>query len=312
MQYKDYYKIMGLERTASADDIKRAYRKLARKYHPDVSKEKDAEERFKELGEAYEVLRDPEKRAAYDQLGSNWQAGQSFKPPPEWDTSDFSFAGGGYTDSAQFSDFFESLFGGGGRSQQHYSAQYGMPGQDLHTKIAITLEEAYQGTVRTIQLQVPELDKNGMMHHRLQTFKVKIPAGVTPGQQVRLAGQGAPGMGGGPKGDLYLEVEFQSSAQYRIEGHDIYSSLLITPWEAALGATVVAPTLGGTVEVKIPPGSQSGQKMRLKGRGLPGKQTGDHYLQLQMMTPPADTDARREFYQKMAQEFAFNPRERRA
>ncbi|HID49595.1 MAG TPA: J domain-containing protein [Chromatiales bacterium] len=314
MKYKDYYEIMGVSRDATQDEIKRAYRKLARKYHPDVSKEADAEARFKEVGEAYEVLKDPEKRAAYDQLGTNWQAGQEFHPPPGWDAG-FEFSGGGYTeaDAAHFSDFFEDLFGRGGvhgfhtgRGQREFHGK----GQDHHARILIRLEDAYRGSERAITLRVPEVDASGHVVTRDRTLQVKIPKGITRGQRIRLRGQGAPGVGQGEAGDLYLEVEFEPHPFYRVEGRDIYLDLPVTPWEAALGATVAIPTLGGTVDLKIPPGSQTGRKLRLKGRGLPGTPPGDQYVILQIETPPAKDDKARALYQRMQQEMNFNPRRR--
>ena len=243
MEYKDYYKIMGLERTATQDEIKRAYRKLARKYHPDVSKEKDAEERFKELGEAYEVLKDPEKRAAYDHLGANYQAGQEFHPPPNWD-SGFEFRGGGFTDAdrAGFSDFFEELFG----QQAHgthagYRTQFNARGEDHHAKVVVDLEDAFHGATRSINLQAPALDEHGQMRLSNRTLNVKIPKGIKEGQQIRLVGQGSPGMGQGAQGDLYLEIHFKPHPFYRAEGRDLHMQLPVTPWEAALGATINPP-----------------------------------------------------------------------
>ncbi|GAB4302926.1 MAG: DnaJ C-terminal domain-containing protein [Thiohalomonadaceae bacterium] len=311
MRYKDYYKILGVERSATQDDIKRAYRKLARKYHPDVSKEPDAEERFKEVNEAHEVLQDPEKRAAYDRLGANWKAGQDFTPPPGWDTG-FEFRGGGFSDSG-FSDFFESLFGHGSpfgdTFQQHRgSGGFRIRGEDRRAKIRIRLEDAFHGGERTIRLETPQVDARGHVTLRPHTLKVRIPAGITAGQQIRLGGKGAPGQGGGPAGDLYLEVEFEPHALYTVDGRDIYLDLPITPWEAALGARVAVPTLGGAVEMKIPAGARSGQKLRLKGRGLPGQPPGDQYAVLQIVTPPADSAKAKKFYEDMAHAMPFNPR----
>ncbi|MCW8888345.1 MAG: DnaJ domain-containing protein [Gammaproteobacteria bacterium] len=310
MEYKDYYKIMGLKRDASQDEIKRVYRKLARKYHPDVSKEQDAEERFKEVGEAYEVLKDPEKRAAYDQLGAGFKSGQDFHPPPNWD-SGFEFSGGGFTgaDTGGFSDFFEELFGrqgyaGGSSYHTSYSAQ----GEDHHAKVEVDLEDAFNGAVRSITLQSPELNEQGQIHLKQRTLKIKIPKGVKEGQQIRLAGQGAPGMGQGAKGDLYLEIHFKPHPLYRAERRDLYMQLPVTPWEVALGATVKTPTPGGKIDLKIPAGSNSGNRLRLKGRGIPGKQSGDIYVTLKVMTPPADSDKAKEFYKEMASQLAFNPR----
>jgi len=308
MEYKDYYKILGVSRGASQDDIKRAYRKLARKYHPDVSKEKQAEQQFKGIGEAYEVLKDPKKRAAYDQLGNNWRAGEEFRPPPGWNTG---FGGGGFTGThVDFSDFFESLFGGKPTSGHQYTRRspFQKKGEDQHTKIAITLEEAYQGTTRTLQLRVPEIDHHRQIHSQTRTLNVKIPQGVISGQKIRLRSQGAAGIGGA-RGDLYLKIEFQPHRLYHIEGQDVYLTLPIAPWEAALGSTVAVPTLGGNVDMKIPADSQSEQKLRLKGRGLQGKPPGDHYIVLQIVTPKANTEAARAFYRKMEQELSFNPRE---
>ena len=311
MQFRDYYEIMGVDRNATQDDIKRAYRKLARKYHPDISKDPDAEAKFKEMGEAYEVLKDPEKRAAYDQLGKNYKAGQDFTPPPGWDAG-FEFSGGasGAADAGVFSDFFESLFGrggfGGGRAG---AGGFHMRGQDHHAKIMIDLEDAIDGSSRTISLQVPELDPQGHVHTRNRTLNVNIPRGVRQGQQIRLAGQGAPGIGQGGSGDLYLEIEFNPHSYYHVEGRDIYLDLPVTPWEAALGATVKVPTPTGAVEMKIPPGSVSGRKMRLKGRGIPGKTAGDFYAVLKISLPEANTDRARELYQQMRNELDFNPRQ---
>ncbi len=313
MEFKDYYKILGVEKNASQEEIKRAYRKLARKYHPDVSKEADAEEKFKEVQEAYEVLKDPEKRAAYDQLGAQWRAGQEFRPPPGWE-QEFQFGGGGFTgaEAHDFSEFFETLFGqpwGGGSRRGGFR----MRGEDIQATLPITLEEAYQGMRRSITLDVPELDPTtGRVVKRPRTLEVKIPKGVKEGQKIRLAGQGAPGIGGGPAGDLYLTLRFVPHPLFKPEGRDIYLELPVAPWEAALGAKVPVPTLGGKVELKIPPGSQSGRKLRLKGRGLPGNPPGDQYVVLRIETPAADTEEDRAFYRRMAEHFkGFDPRRRR-
>ena len=312
-KYQDYYKMFGLERNATAKDIKKAYRKLARKYHPDINKEKTAEENFKKVTEAYEVLKDPEKRAAYDQLGQNYKDGQDFTPPPGWDAG-FEFSGGGFegaADSAAFSDFFESLFGHGGFTRDRGQAGgFHVRGQDHHAKILIDLEDAIQGATRTITLQVPEVNPQGHVQTRSRILNVNIPKGVKQGQQIRLAGQGAPGMGQGGTGDLYLEVEFKPHDIYHVEGHDIYLDLPVTPWEAALGSTIKVPTPGGIVEMKIPAGSGSGKKMRLKGRGIPAKTPGDFYVVLKISLPEAESDKAKALYQQMKKELDFNPRQK--
>ena len=326
MEYKDYYKIMGVARDASQDEIKRAYRKLARKYHPDVSKEPQAEARFKELGEAYEVLKDPEKRVAYDQLGANWKANQEFHPPPGWNAgfefSERDFPGG---DASQYSDFFESLFGHAFRSAQagrtgaresgRGAAGFGSgqtfhaPGEDHYAKVMIDLEDSYRGATRTITLQVPEVDHQGHVSTREHALNVVIPRGIRAKQYIRLAGQGAPAPGQGKRGDLYLEVEFRPHPYYRVEGADVYLDLPIAPWEAALGATVKVPTPGGAVELKVPPGSATGRKLRLKGRGIPAKTPGDFFVVLRTEPPPAADEADKAFYRTMAEQFkSFNPR----
>ena len=311
MEYKDYYRIMGVKRDATQDEIKRTYRKLARKYHPDVSKADDAEERFKEVGEAYEVLKDPEKRAAYDQLGADWKAGQDFRPPPDWDAG-FEFSGGGYTagGGGVHSDFFEELFGqqyrqagaGAGRRTFH------IRGEDHHARVLVDLEDSFTGATRSISLRVPELTGDGHVTTRERTLNVRIPKGIRPGQQIRLAGQGGPGLGGGKSGDLYLEVEFREHPLYRVEGADLHLDLPVAPWEAALGSSIKAPTPAGTVDLKIPADSGQGRKLRLKGRGLPGKAPGDLYVVLQVTLPPADSDDARKLYKQMEDRLGFDPR----
>jgi curved DNA-binding protein len=314
MDYKDYYAVMGVARDATQDDIKRAYRKLARKYHPDVSKAPNAEVRFKELGEAYEVLKDPEKRAAYDQLGQQWQAGQEFRPPPDWGAG-FEFSGGvgDEAGTAQFSDFFESLFGrsgGFGAAGFSRSSHAAGRGEDHHSRVDISLRDAFRGATLGLQLRIPEYDAQGHLRERLRKLQVKIPRGVTSGKRIRLAGQGGAGFKGGPAGDLYLEVWLRPDSLYQFEGKDVYVNLPVTPWEAALGGKVQVPTLAGKVDLNIPAGSRSGQKLRLRGRGLPvpGETPGDQFAVLQIMTPPADNAERKAFYEKMARELPFNPR----
>ncbi|MFO1429494.1 MAG: DnaJ C-terminal domain-containing protein [Candidatus Competibacteraceae bacterium] len=307
MQYKDYYQILGVPRTASDEAIKKAYRRLARKYHPDVSKERNAEERFKELSEAYEVLRDPDKRSAYDQLGANWKAGQEFRPPPGWQQRP-EFRGGGGFGGGAFSDFFESLFGGLGIGGARRSFQ--QPGEDQHAHLEITLEEAYHGVTRTVQVQIPEVDLMGRGVTRRKSLNVRVPPGVGNGRKIRLAGQGTPGSGGAASGDLYLEVRLIPHPLYQVEEKNILLTLPLAPWEAALGAQIQVPTLGGKVSLNIPANSQSGQKLRLRGRGLPGNPPGDQYVILQIVNPPADSVAARELFRRMAGELDFNPRAR--
>jgi curved DNA-binding protein len=318
VDYKDYYKIMGVTKDASQDDIKRAYRKLARKYHPDVSKEKDAEERFKEVGEANEVLKNPEKRAAYDQLSANWKAGQNgFQPPPDWDAG-FEFHGGGPTgnaaSSADFSEFFENLFGQAG-GQQYSSgdrgqgASYQARGEDSHAKIFIDLEDAYTSASRSLTLRSTVLNNEGQPELKERTLNVKIPKGVRQGQNIRLQGQGSPGVGGGGHGDLYLEIEFNLHSHYQVKGADVSLELPITPSEAALGCKVKIPTPAGNVDLKIPEKSSSGKRMRLKGRGIPCKTPGDFYVILQIVLSDHMSDKEKSLYEDLQQESSgFNPR----
>ncbi len=336
MEFKDYYKILGVERSAGKDEIKRAYRKLARKYHPDLNKAPDAEEKFKEIQEAYEVLSDEEKRKAYDALGPNWKAGQQFRPPPDWEER-FGFARGGgagaghngaeafgFGDAGGFSDFFETLFGamGGGRSGGGFrtfrfstgggpgaGTRMRVKGEDIHARLTIDLADAYTGAERTITLQVPEQQPDGTVQTKTKTLTVRIPKGVREGQHIRLKGQGAPGLNGGPPGDLYLEVSFRPDSRFRVEGRDIYVDLPVAPWEAALGAKVKVPLPAGAVEMKVPAGSQCGRKLRLKGKGLPGKTPGDLYAVLKVVLPPADSADAKQFYEDMKKRFAgFDPR----
>jgi len=312
MEFKDYYQIMGVERDASQDEIKRAYRRLARKYHPDVSKEAEAESRFKELGEAYEVLKDPEKRAAYDELGANWKAGQEFRPPPDWNQG-FEFHGGDFSaaDAEQFSDFFESLFGHGGFGggfRRHARQGVHARGEDTHARVLIDLEDAYQGATRALTLKHTEMGPDGRPRLAERTLKVKIPKGVRQGQRIRLARQGDPGLGHGEAGDLYLEVAFRPHPRYRVEGKDVYLTLPVAPWEAALGGSVEVPTPGGAVELRIPANSSGGRKLRLKGRGIPAREPGDFYVVLQIALPKADGDASREAYEAFRAATGFDPR----
>jgi curved DNA-binding protein len=313
MEFKDYYKIMGVEKDATMDEIKRAYRKLARRYHPDVSKEPNAEQNFKEVGEAYAVLKDTEKRTAYDHLGTDWKAGQDFRPPPNWDAG-YEFRGTGFHpgDTTAHSDFFESLFGMTGQSDFGGAQATGRNvhgrGEDHHAKVTIDLEDAFRGTTRTITLRAPEVDADGHVVTRERSLRVAIPKGIKQGQHIRLAGQGSPGLVGGKRGDFFLEVAFKPHPFYRIEGRDVYLKLPVAPWEAALGATIQAPTPVGTIELKIPAASASGRKLRIKGRGIPGNPPGDLYAVLRVALPPGDTQQAQEIYRNMEQELAFNPR----
>ena len=290
MEFRDYYQTLGVTRTATADEIKKVYRRLARKYHPDVSKEPNAEAKFKEVQEAYEVLKDPEKRAAYDQLGSEPKGGQDFRPPPDW-ASGFEFRGGpreraGPEEEAQFSDFFSSLFGGGGAFQAGAGAARG--GRDHHARVDIDLEEAFRGGARTLELRRPQQNPDGSPGMGPHAVKVSIPAGLTDGQQLRLAGQGEPARGNGRAGDLYLEVHIRPHELYQLNGRDVTVILPIAPWEAALGATITVPSLEGELSLFVPAGTQSGTTLHLRGHGMPtvrGSQRGDHHVTVRIVVP---------------------------
>ena len=297
MKYKDYYETLGVSRSANADEIKLAYRKLARKFHPDVSKEKNAEEKFKEVQEAYEVLKDAEKRASYDQLGRNYRAGQQFRPPPGWE-GQFGEAGGAsggaqFTDLNGFSDFFSSLFGaaaggGMGGARRHREGQAEAEAGQLE----ISLEDAYRGTRRRVIL-------NEQGHAR--TIDVQIPAGIVDGQAMRIAGDSG-------RAGILVRVKYLSHPFYSVQGKDVLIELPLAPWEAALGAKVEVPTLGGKVDLRVPAGTQSGQKLRLEGRGLPGKPSGDQLVEIRIVTPAAETAAAKEAYERMRKEFDFDAR----
>ena len=307
MQFKDYYKTLGVARDASAEDVKKAFRKLARKYHPDVSREPDAEARMKELNEANAVLSDPEKRAAYDQLGRGWQPGQEFRAPPGWDAP-FEHAGRGYSpgEEADFSVFFAELFGRmGGRQAGRRGERAAGRGEDHHARVLLDVEDAFGGVSRQISLRVPVFDAAGGSAYQDRTLNVKIPRGVCAGQVIRLAGQGAPGT---PAGDLLLEVEFRPHPRFRVDGRDLLLTLPLAPWEAALGAVVPVVLPGGEVRVRVPEGARGGSQLRLRGKGIPGEPPGDALLDLRIVAPPADTPRAREFYESMAREFAFDPR----
>lgn len=309
MEYKDYYKILGVERTASLDQIKKAYRALARKYHPDVSKEPNAEERFKEVGEAYEVLKDAEKRAAYDQLGS-YRAGQEFRPPPGWEQQ---FGGHWQASSGRgdFSDFFSELFGfGGGRRASRQSAAFARRGQDYEAVAEISLDEAYHGTERSLQVEEQEVTASGQLRRMPRLVKVRIPKGATDGQKLRVPGKGGKGIQGGQDGDLHLTIVLQPHHLFQAAGHDLYLDLPITPWEAALGAAVSVPTMEGKVRIKVPSGAKSGQKLRLAGKGLPKPAGGygDLYAVLQMVAPSPLDPRERELFEELSKVSSFNPR----
>ncbi|MCC4270083.1 DnaJ domain-containing protein [Marinobacter nauticus] len=314
MDFKDYYAVLGVSESATPEEIKKAYRKLARKYHPDVSKEADASDRFKDVGEAYEVLKDPEKRAEYDQLRKyGTRDDGSFQPPPGWQSAS-GFGGGGYTeaDARQFSDFFEEIFGGGRRGGfggGGFRQSMRMRGEDVHARLALFLEEAFNGCEKQVSFTVHEPDDQGRLIPRQKILKVKIPAGMREGQHIRLKGQGAPGVGGGESGDLFIEVELAPHPHFSIEGRDVLVTVPISPWEAALGATVTVPTVSGKVNVKVPKGATSGRKLRLKGKGFPGKHPGDQIVVLQVAMPEQHTAEAEALYEKLAElEKGFNPR----
>jgi len=306
MKYKDYYEILGVKRDASNDDIRKAYRKLAHKYHPDVSKDPKGEEQFKAVAEAYQTLKDPEKRAAYDNLGRH-RPGEEFSPPPEWGNQ---FGEGGFSfDDVDLSDLFAGLGGGrfrGGRRGGNRSA----PGQDYEVTAPITLEDAYRGTELDLNLSVPEYDEQGRMRRVPLAFKARIPKGVTDGERLRLPGKGAKGLNGGPNGNLYLTIQLQPHALYRVTGHDLYLDLPLAPWEAALGASVDVPTLGGAVRLKVPAGTNTGQKLRLAKRGLPKRREGegDLFAIVQIVVPPSLSDREKALFKDLADASRFNPR----
>lgn len=320
MEFKDYYATLGVQRTATQDEIKRAYRKLARKFHPDVSKEPNAESRFKEVAEAHEALIDPERRAAYDDISQRHARGEAFEPPPGWD-SGFEFSGRGgrggtgpgarqAPNEADFSAFFESIFGRGAQNERPVAGgRRQAPGSDHHAKVMIDLEDSYSGARRTISLRVPVVDAHGHVALHDRQLEVNIPPGVREGQHLRLAGQGGPGHGDEPPGDLYLEITLKPHPRFRVDGRDVYVDLPVSPWEAALGATVAATTPAGDVYLTIPSGSIQGRKLRLKGRGMPGKQPGDLYAVLTLTLPRAESDAAKAAYTALVAAFPdYDPR----
>lgn len=306
MKYKDYYRVMGVDRKAGADEIKSAYRKLARKYHPDVSKEPGAEEKFKELGEAYETLKDPEKRAAYDQLGSH-KPGQEFRPPPGWEQQ---FGDGRFSfDDIDLGDLFSGMAGGMHRPGRG-AGKIRMPGQDYEVTAHITLEDAYRGTEVDLELAVPEYDENGFPHRVRRAFKARIPKGATDGQRLRLPGKGGKGLNGGRDGDLYLNIALHPHRLFRVSGHDLFLDLPLAPWEAVLGTSVLVPTLGGSVRLKVPPGTHAGRQLRLAGRGLPKPHggEGDLFAIVQIVVPTVTSERERALFKELAEASTFNPR----
>jgi len=309
MEYKDYYKALGVDRKASPDEIKKAYRTLARKYHPDISKEAGAEARFKEINEANDVLSDPEKRKAYDELGSAYAQGQQFRPPPGWAEQHHfrqrASAGG----AEEFSSFFEELFGSrmrGGAQQQRRG--FRVRGEDTHARVTVSLRDVFEGATRQLSLRVPEETGDGQLLLREKTLNVTIPKGIGEGQVIRLKGQGGPGIGGAEAGDLYLEVAYAPDPTYRVDGRDLAIDLPVAPWEAALGASVRVPTPSGAIMLKVPPGSWQGRQLRIKGKGIPGRHPGDLIAVLSIVLPKAETPRARELYETMAREMAFDPR----
>lgn len=308
MKFKDYYAILGVARDAAAEDIKKAYRKLARKYHPDVSKEPDASERMSEVNEANDVLSDVDKRAAYDALGTGRRAGESFTPPPDWDAG-FEFRGRGApgADGTDHSDFFEELFGRMGRRSHPQSqgaagsAGFSARGEDHHAKILLDIEDAWRGAQRLLTLKSPQMDAQGRIELVERTLEVSIPPGVKAGQLIRLAGQGSPGHGAAAAGDLFLEVGFRPHRRFLLEGTDLVMVLALAPWEAALGAVVpvVLPD-GRSLKVRVPAGTQGGQTITVRGRGLPAKSPGDLDLNVQVVLPSAHDPRARALYEQMA------------
>jgi curved DNA-binding protein len=301
MDFRDYYKTLGVSKTANKDEIRKAFRKLARKYHPDVNTDADAEAKFKDLNEAYEVLKDPERRAAYDQMGQEPPRGQR-RPPPDWDGG-FSFSSSGPDGDEAFSDFFEQMFRG-----QRGPMPGGGRGSDSHARIEIDIEDAFRGATRVLNMRSPVVGPTGEISLQDRNISVHIPKGIRAGQHIRLAGQGTPSLDGGKAGDLFLEVSFAAHPIYRAEGKDLYLDLPLAPWEAALGGKIMMPTPGGKVDLSIPKNARSGQKLRLKGKGLPGKPPGDVYATLKIVNPKVSSDEARALFEQMAQAMPFDPR----
>ncbi|RLD44146.1 MAG: J domain-containing protein [Bacteroidetes bacterium] len=316
MNYKDYYKTLGISKKATAAQIKKEYRKLARKYHPDVNKASDAEQKFKELGEAYEVLKDPEKRKLYDQYGADWKTGkerEQYQKQQQYQDAGFGSGGGGFDfgggfeNAGQYSDFFESLFGGGRQGGRSSRQNVQQKGEDINASIVIPLEDAFQGASRKITFETPSISPDGQRINKKVSLNVKIPKGIKNGQKIRLAGQGSDGYNGGAAGDMYIKIEFEKHRTFRVEGADVYINLPLAPWEAALGAQVNVPTPAGNIKLKIPEGSAQGKKLRLKGKGIPAKQAGDLYVVVNIVLPPASDEKARKVYEEM-KNLNFNPR----
>ena len=311
MEFKDYYKIMGVEEKATADEIKKAYKKLARRYHPDVSKEANAEQHFKDLGEAYEVLKDPQRRAEYDQLrnmGTRGKGGQ-FRPPPGWESATHFYDGSG-DGTGEFSDFFEAIFGRNGGFHRSYGQQQGMRmrGEDVHADLALLLEEACLGSEQMLDIRVPVAEANGLISHSSKKLKLKIPPGTADNSILRLKGQGAPGLGGEAAGDVLVRIRIAPHPLYTVEGKHISLVVPILPHEAALGAQITVPTLQGQTRVKIPAGSQSGQKLRLAGKGMPGSEPGDFFVALKLVMPDKISDTDKAHYEALQKDNTSNPR----
>lgn len=313
VKFKDYYEVLGVSRTVAQEEIKKSYRKLARKYHPDVNKNPDSEERFKEIAEAYDVLGDPEKRKKYDELGANYRNGQDFRPPPGWENVRFeSFRG--HETAGGFSDFFESLFGGGAQyaGGTNQRPVWKMRGMDHEAAITIDLQDAFRGAKKVMTLQTGEVDAKGRVHRHTKTYNVKIPPGTTEGARIRMKGQGGPGMGGGPSGDLYLRVHIAPHPVFRLKGHDLEVNIAITPWEAALGAKVTVPAMDGNALITLQPGTQSGQRFRLRGKGLAGmrgQRAGDLLALVKIVVPTTLSAREKALFEELARDSKFSPRE---
>jgi curved DNA-binding protein len=316
MDYKDYYSLLGVSKDADQETIRKKYRRLARKHHPDVNRNSGADRKFKDLGEAYEVLKDPKKREAYDQYGANWKDGQQQQQQRQQSQQSGGFgygsAGGqgfegGFSDAGQYSDFFESLFGGASRAHRGGRSRPQRRANDVDASISIPLEDAYHGGTRTITFETPVLSPRGEVENKKKTLNLRIPKGIKKGGKIRLKGQGMPGSHGEPASDMYIKIDIERHALFDVEGSDVYLKLPIAPWEAALGAKVNVPTPGGAIKVNIPKGAESGQKLRLKGRGIPSKKAGDLYVELHVVLPPADDDQTLKVYKDM-QALKFDPR----